>query len=279
MTRVHELEKIAAEVRKRLIGIIVRAGGGHIGGALSSVDILVALHCGVMKTDPQNPQDPDRDRFLLSKGHSVEGYYSVLEKCGFISPEILDSYGKFNSLLGGHPTNKVPGVEFNTGALGHGLSAGAGMALAAKRDKRSYKTFVLMGDGEHGEGSIMEGAAAAGHYKLDNLVAIIDRNKLQISGFTEDVCSPGDIAAKYEASGWAVTECNGHNMEELLSVFSTLPKKTGKPTFVIANTVKGKGVSFMENRKEWHHKVPSKEQFENAILELNKQLEEIAYAK
>jgi transketolase len=279
MTQVYELEKLAVEVRKRLIEIIVKANGGHIGGALSSVDILVALHCEIMNIDPDNLYNPDRDRFILSKGHSVEGYYSVLEKCGFISEHTLNTYGKYNSILGGHPTNKVPGVEFNTGALGHGLAAGVGMALAAKRDHRTYKTYVLMGDGEHGEGSIMEAAASAGHYNLDNLVGILDRNKLQISGYTDEVCSSGNLAAKYEASNWSVIECDGHDMAELVSVFSTVPCKPGKPTFVIANTIKGKGVSFMENRMEWHHKVPTREQYVNAMLELNKQIEEIEYAK
>lgn len=278
MIEVRELEKIAVEVRKRLIEVIMNANGGHIGGALSSVDILVALHFNAMNINSKNPTDPDRDRFILSKGHSSEGYYSVLEMSGFFSSDLLNTYGKFNSLFGGHPTTKVPGIEFNSGALGHGLSVGVGVALAAKRDKKKYKTFVLMGDGEHGEGSIMEAAASAGHYQLDNLVAILDGNKLQISGPVEDVCSVGDLAAKYEACGWSVIECDGHNMRELQSVFRSIPKFINKPTFVIANTIKGKGVSFMENRKEWHHKVPSKEQFEKAMLELNQQLNEIEYA-
>lgn len=279
MIQVHELERLAVDVRKRLIEIIVNANGGHIGGALSSVDILVALYCACMNIKSDHTTNPDRDRFILSKGHSVEGYYAVLEKCGFISTETLNTYGKYNSILGGHPTSKVPGVEFNTGALGHGLSAGVGMALAAKFDKKAYKTFVLMGDGEHGEGSIMEATASAGHYKLDNLVAIVDRNKLQISGYTDEVCSTGNLAARYAASGWALVECDGHNMAELVSVFTSIPIVINKPTFVIANTIKGKGVSFMENRKEWHHKVPTREQLRNAMLELNKQYKEIGYAK
>lgn len=277
MLQTQDLEKIAVEVRVRLIEIIVNAKGGHIGGALSSTDILVALYFKTLNIDPEKPGDPDRDRFILSKGHSSEGYYSVLEKRGFISKEVLNTYGQFNSLVGGHPTNKIPGVEFNTGSLGHGLSAGVGMALAAKRDSKTYKTFVLMGDGEHAEGSIMEAAAAAGHYHLDNLVAIIDRNNLQISGPTEEVMAIDDLAKKYEACGWHVIECDGHDMAELTDIFTNAPKVKGKPTFVLAHTIKGKGVSFMENRKEWHHKVPTIEQFENAKNELYKKLEELNY--
>jgi len=219
-----------------------------------------------------------RDWFIMSKGHSVESYYSTLEKRGFISPEIVDTYGKFNSLLAGHPTRKVPGIELNSGALGHGLSVGVGLALAAKRSGDSYRTYVLMGDGEHGEGSIMEAAASAGHYHLDNLVAIVDRNQLQISGRTEDVCAIDDLEGKYRACGWNVIHCDGHNMSELLNSFREAAMFTEKPTFVIAHTVKGKGVSFMEDKAKWHHKVPSDEQVEQAFDELNKRMEEIENA-
>lgn len=274
MTEIKELYKKAVLVRKRTIEIIGNAAGGHIGGSLSSVDILVALHFGIMNIDPENPEKKGRDRFIMSKGHSVESYYSTLESCGFITAEMLDTYGKFNSLLSGHPTRKVPGIEVNSGALGHGLSVGVGLALAAKRSGESYITYVLMGDGEHGEGSIMEAAAAAGHYKLNNLVAIIDRNQLQISGRTEEVCAVDDLEGKYRACGWNVDECNGHDMNELLQVFRNA-RQSEKPTFVIAHTVKGKGVSFMENRAGWHHKLPSKEQIELAFAELDKQMEEI----
>ena len=274
MTEIKELYKKAVLVRKRTIEIIGNAAGGHIGGSLSAVDILVALHFDIMNIDPKNPEMKGRDRFIMSKGHSVESYYSTLESCGFITAEMLDTYGKFNSLLAGHPTRKVPGIEVNSGALGHGLSVGVGLALAAKRSGESYMTYVLMGDGEHGEGSIMEAAAAAGHYKLNNLVAIIDRNQLQISGRTEEVCAVDDLEGKYRACGWNVDECNGHDMNELLQVFRNA-RQSEKPTFVIAHTVKGKGVSFMENRAGWHHKLPSKEQIELAFAELDKQMEEI----
>jgi transketolase len=169
MSEVKELNKKAVLVRKRTVEIIGNASGGHIGGSLSSVDILVALHFGIMNIDPKNPEMKGRDRFILSKGHSVEGYYSTLESRGFITAEMLDTYGQFNSIFAGHPTRKVPGIELNSGALGHGLSVGVGLAIAAKRSGESYMTYVLMGDGEHGEGSIMEAAASAGHYKLNNL--------------------------------------------------------------------------------------------------------------
>lgn len=275
MVQVKELEKRSLEIRKRTLDIIYKASGGHTGGSLSSVDILVALYFEIMNIDPQNPQMKGRDRFILSKGHSVEGYYSTLEKRGFISPEILDTYGKFNSPLTGHPTRKTPGIELNSGALGHGLSVGVGLALAAKRCGEIYRTFVLMGDGEQGEGSIMEAAAAAGHYKLNNLVAIIDRNQLQISGRTEDVCAVDDLDGKYKSCGWEVIHCDGHSMIELLKSFRTVASQTEKPTLMIAHTIKGKGVSFMEDKPEWHHKVPSKEQLELAYAELNQKMEEI----
>jgi transketolase len=274
MVQVKELEKRAVEIRKRTVEIIGNASGGHIGGSLSSVDILVALHFGIMNIDPKNPEMKGRDRFIMSKGHSVESYYATLESRGFFPSVMLDTYGKFNSLFAGHPTRKVPGIELNSGALGHGLSVGVGLALAAKRSGESYITYVLMGDGEHGEGSIMEAAASAGHYKLNNLVAIIDRNQLQISGRTEEICAVNDLEGKYRACGWNVVECNGHNMDELHQVLQSV-KQSEKPTFIIAHTVKGKGVSFMENQAGWHHKLPSKDQIEQAFAELNKQMEKI----
>jgi transketolase len=275
MIEIKALERKAVEVRIRTVDIVQRASGGHIGGSLSAVDILVALHFGIMNINPENPEMKGRDRFIISKGHSVESYYSTLEKRGFISPDLLDTYGQFNSLLAGHPTRKVPGIELNSGALGHGLSVGVGLALAAKRSGESYRTYVLMGDGEHGEGSIMEAAASAGHYKLNNLLAIIDRNLLQISGRTEDVCTVDDLEGKYRACGWNVIHCDGHDMAGLLKSFQDAMLQTEKPTLMIAHTIKGKGVSFMEDRAGWHHKVPTVEQVEQAFEELNKRMEEI----
>ncbi len=274
-----ELEKAAIEIRKRILEIIFSASGGHTGGSMSSADILAVLYLDVLKVRPADPLWPERDRFILSKGHSVEAFYAVLAKAGFIPDELLDTYGRFDSALAGHPVNKIPGIEVNSGALGHGLSVGTGLALAAKRDGKRYRTFVLTGDGEHGEGSVMEAAAAAGHYGLDNLVAIIDRNKLQISGYTEDLLRIDDLRKKYEACGWAVRECDGHHVGELRKFLKATPFKNGKPSFLMAHTIKGRGVSFMENDASWHHRVPSPEQFKQAMEELDKKMEELEREK
>jgi transketolase len=273
MYSIAELEREAIEIRKRTVEIIYNAGGGHTGGSMSQVDILTALYFSVLKIDPGRPDDMKRDRFILSKGHSVEGYYAVLARRGFIEDILLETYGKFNSELTGHATRKTRGIELNSGALGHGLSVGVGMALASKRQGIGFRTFVLMGDGEHGEGSIMEAAASAGHYMLDNLIAIIDRNRLQISGPTEEVLTIENLRKKYEAFGWAVTSVDGHDVGALIDVFNRCPIEKGRPTFIIANTVKGKGVSFMENQASWHHKVPTADELKQAIKELNERKE------
>ena len=270
-----DLERKAIEVRKRLMRLIYEARGGHTGGSLSSVDILISLYFKVLHVDPENPLWEERDRFILSKGHSVESYYCVLKEAGFFTEETLASYGKFKSLLAGHPVIKVPGIEVNSGALGHGLSVGVGMALSAKKDKKKHKVYVLMGDGEQGEGSIMEAANSGSHYKLDNLIAIIDRNRLQISGNTEEVMALDCLETRWKAYGWEVKQVNGNNIEQLIEIFKTLPFLKGRPSLIIANTIKGKGISFIEDKAVWHHKVPSEEQYLQAIDELDKQLEEI----
>lgn len=275
MYSIKELEIKAIEVRKRLMRLIYEAEAGHTGGSLSSVDILVSLYFGVMNVNPKDQTWKERDRFILSKGHSVESYYCVLKEAGFINEEILASYGKFKSLLAGHPTIKVPGIEVNSGALGHGLSVGVGMALSALKDKKAHKVYVLMGDGEQGEGSIMEAANAGSHYKLDNLITIIDRNRLQISGNTEEVMTLDCLETRWKAYGWMVRQVNGNNIEQLIKTFKSAPFERGKPNLVIANTTKGKGVSFIEDQAAWHHKVPSKEQYLQSIKELDKQLEEL----
>jgi transketolase len=262
------LDKKATHIRKRILEIIYGAKGGHIGGSLSSVDILTSLYFSALKVDPKNAKLKHRDRFILSKGHSVEGLYCVLAEAGFIPDELLNSYGKFQSILAGHPTVKVPGIEVCSGALGHGLSVGVGMALAARMDKEGSRVFVLMGDGEQGEGSIYEAAMSASHYNLDNLVAIIDRNNLQISGNTEDVMAIDPIKERWESLGWKTLVCDGHNIDQLNSIFQSIPVQAGKPHLVIAHTIKGKGVSFMENQSKWHHCVPNSEQFAMAIKEL-----------
>lgn len=263
----------ALKIRKRLMQMIYDAGGGHTGGSLSSVEILVALYFDVLKVDPKDPRKVDRDRFVLSKGHSVESYYCVLAEAGFFPGEWLDTYGKFKSPLAGHPVNKIPGIELNSGSLGHGLSAGVGMALAARMDKRDSWVFVLMGDGEQAEGSITEAAMSAGNYKLDRLVGIIDRNRLQISGDTEKVMKLDSLPDRYHSLGWEVKEINGNDLEELLDALHNLPLKREHPSLIIANTTKGKGVSFIENKPEWHHKVPTDEQLKLALDELDAELE------
>jgi transketolase len=226
-----------------------------------------------MNINPQNPSWENRDRYVQSKGHAVESYWAILADKGFIAKEELKTFSQFNTRLIGHPNNKVPGVEMNTGALGHGLPIAVGMALAGKMDEKSYRVYTLMGDGEQAEGSVWEGAMAAAQYKLDNLVAIIDRNKLQITGSTEDVMSIEPLGDKWRSFGWEVVEVDGNDIEQLVEVLTNTPKSNGKPTMVIAHTVKGKGISFAENVAKWHHHVPSKEEYELAMRELSKQLE------
>lgn len=257
----------AAECRKSVVQMIYDAKTGHVGGSLSSTDILVSLYYDIMKTDPANPDWAQRDRFILSKGHSVEAYFSILAMKGFFPIEKLRTFSCFGSDLTGHPNRKVPGVELNTGALGHGLPVAVGMAAAAKMDKAPYRVFVLMGDGEQAEGSIWEGAMSAGNYGLDNLIGIIDRNRLQISGCTEDVMKLENLEDKWKSFGWETVSVNGHDFNELRKAFTM--KHDRKPLMVIANTVKGKGVSFMENKPEWHHGVLNDEQYKIAMNELN----------
>lgn len=274
-TTTTSLQIIAEEIRKRVVEIVFSSKGGHIGGSLSSIEMETALYFHVMNIDPANPQKADRDRFILSKGHSVETLYAVLAAKGFIEDSLLDTYGQYNSKLAGHPTKKTPGVELNSGALGHGLSVGVGMAIGAKMAKMPFKTYVLMGDGEQGEGSIYEAAMSASHYKLDNLVAIIDRNKLQISGKTEDVMSLEPMRERWEAFGWEVIELNGNKLEEIVATFDTMNYHNGKPKLIISHTIKGHGISFMENGAKWHHGVPSEQQFQDALSEINERINQL----
>ncbi len=275
MDKIKELQKRAIETRIDLLKMIYNAKTGHTGGSLSATDIIVALHYGIMHLDARNPEWNERDRFILSKGHSVEAYYTVLANMGFFPKEELATFSKYGSRLIGHPNIKVPGVNMNTGALGHGLSTGVGMALAGKMDGKGYKVYVLMGDGEQAEGSIWEAAMAGANYKLDNLIGIIDRNGLQISGITEDVMKLECLRDKWSAFGWEVVETAGNDMTELVDSFSKIPIVRGRPHLVIANTIKGKGVTFMENDAKWHHGVPSQEQMVKALDELNVQLMEV----
>lgn len=275
MDKIQELQKRAIETRIDLLKMIYNAKTGHTGGSLSATDIIAALHYGIMRLDARNPGWDERDRFILSKGHSVEAYYTVLANMGFFPKEELATFSQYGSRLIGHPNKKVPGVEMNTGALGHGLSAGVGMVLAGKMDGKDYKVYVLMGDGEQAEGSIWEAAMTGANYKLDNLIGIIDRNGLQISGITEDVMKLECLKDKWSAFGWEVVEIAGNDMTELVDSFSKIPLVKGRPHLIIANTIKGKGITFMENVAKWHHGVPSKEQMEKALEELNAQLTEV----
>jgi transketolase len=270
------LQLRAERIRKKVIELICSANAGHTGGSLSSIEIETALYFHVLNIDPRSPRWEERDRFILSKGHSVEALYSVLAAAGFIDEKILGTYGKLNSALAGHPINKVPGVELNSGALGHGLSFGVGLAIAAKMDRKAYRTFVLMGDGEQGEGSIYEAAMAARHYKLDNLIAIIDRNELQISGRTEDVMSLEPMRQRWEAFGWEVSEIDGNSIVAIVDACETMDHDNSKPKLVIAHTTKGKGISFMERAPQWHHGVPSEEQFRDAMAEINDRIRSLA---
>ncbi len=263
------LAKKAAQIRMDLLKMIYEGKTGHTGSSLSCTDILTTLFYAVMKVDPANPKWENRDRFILSKGHAVEGYYCILGDKGFFPKEELMTFSKFGSRFIGHPNNKVPGVEMNTGALGHGLSISVGMALAAKMNGCAYRIFTLMGDGEQAEGSVWEAAMAGAHYKLDNLVAVIDRNKLQISGSTEEIMALEALEEKWRSFGWEVIAVDGHDYKQLYEALSATHRVLEKPTLVMAYTTKGKGVSFMENVTHWHHGVPTTEQLETALKELS----------
>ena len=250
--KTQELKLLAERNRKRLVEVVYKAKAGHIGGDLSCLNVMTALYFNVMRNlDPQQPKAPNRDRFVLSKGHCVEALYVTLEAKGFLKSEVLDTLGRFGSILSGHPTIEVPGIEVNSGALGHGLSIGVGMAIAAKMDQKDYHTYVLMGDGEQGEGSIYEAAMAANRYHLDNLVAIIDRNRLQISGNTEDVMPLDSIPERWTALGWEVVEMNGDDMQSIVDTFARIDYHNNRPHLLVSNTTKGKGVSFMEGVAKW----------------------------
>jgi len=273
---IKQLKLTAEKNRKRLVEVVYRAKAGHIGGDLSCLNMMTALYFEVMRgLDPQCPKAPDRDRFVLSKGHCVEALYVTLEAKGFIQPALLDTLGQFGSILSGHPTIEVPGIEVCSGALGHGLGIGIGMALAAKMDQKDYRTYVLMGDGEQGEGSIYEAAMAAHKYRLDNLVAIIDRNHLQISGNTEDVMPLDSIVDRWTAFGWDVIQLNGDDMEEIIRAFGQIDYHAGKPHLLVSHTTKGKGVSFMEGIAKWHHGVLNEQQCIDAVAEIEQRIAQI----
>lgn len=267
----NRLRSASQAVRIHALEMVHHAKLGHPGGDLSSADILVTLYLAVMKIDPKNVAWPERDRFVMSKGHCSAALYATLAEAGILDPNALSTFMDPLSKLNGHPDrNKVPGVEANTGPLGHGLPIATGCALAAKMQDADWRTFVLTGDGELQEGSNWEAAMTAAQYKLDNLVLIVDRNRIQQGDFTESTINMNPLGDKWRAFGWSVVEVNGHNYKELLNALNSAPVAPGQPTCIIANTIKGRGVSFMENKPEWHHGVPSDAQLAAAIEELAK---------
>ena len=271
----HELHIKSIEYRIKLLKYIKMAGAGHTGGSLSCVDILNGLYNRNMNVSPESFSDPGRGRYIQSKGHSVEALYIVLADRGFFPEQELETLYGYGSNYTGHPTRKVKGIEQNTGGLGHGLAFSVGVALAGKIDRATYRVFTLLGDGELAEGSNWESLMAAAHYHLDNLCIIVDRNNLQLTGHTEDMCELEPLAQKMQAFGSEVQVVDGHNVTALSEVLGRLPFTEGKPSVVIAKTIKGKGISFMENNAKWHHGVPDDREYERAQQELKKKLAEI----
>ncbi len=276
VSKIKELQKIACKVRMGIIEGVHAAKAGHPGGSLSSADILTYLYFEKMNIDPKNPQKPDRDRFVLSKGHAAPLLYSVLANRGFFDVESLTTLRQIGSILQGHPDMKhIPGIDMSSGSLGQGLSVAVGMALAAKMNGKDYRTFAIMGDGEIQEGQIWEAAMFASAKNLDNLIAVVDNNNLQIDGTVEEVNSPYPIDEKFAAFGWHVINIDGHNFDEIDAAFNEAKTVTGKPVCIIQKSVKGKGVSYMENNVAWHGSAPNDEQFEIAMNELKAVLAEL----
>ena len=264
-----ELKSISKEIRKDIVKMLTESASGHPGGSLSATDIMTVLFFKEMNLDPNNEKDPNRDRFVLSKGHAAPVLYSALARRGYFPVEELSTLRKFKSRLQGHPSIQyLPGIDMSTGSLGQGVSAAVGMALAGKIDKKDYRVYTLLGDGELEEGQVWEAAMCAAHYKLNNLTAFIDFNGLQIDGDITKVMNPCPIDKKFEAFGWNVLVIDGHNYEEIIDAIEKAKECKDKPTAVVCNTVKGKGVSFMENQAAWHGTAPSKEQCEVALNEL-----------
>lgn len=267
---VPDLEAMATEIRKDIVCMIGEAGSGHPGGALSAADIVTALYFNIMKHDPKNPKWADRDRFVLSKGHGCAVLYSALAESGYFPKETLWQFRKLGCILQGHPDmKKIPGVEFSAGSLGQGFPAAVGMALAGRLDKKDYHVFALIGDGESQEGSIWEAAMAAAHYKLANLIGILDFNGMQIDGLNSEVINLEPVVDKWRAFGWNVVEIDGHDMNQILQALKTAEGVTCGPTMIVAHTIKGKGVPFMENKVEWHGKAPKPEDVATALEALS----------
>lgn len=264
-----QLKQKAKTIRKHIIEMLTKSGSGHPGGSLSAVEIVTYLYFNKMKYNPKDPSWPDRDRFILSKGHACPVLYAALAEAGFFPHNELSKLRKINYMLQGHPDTKTPGIEIPTGALGQGLSVANGMAIAGKLDKKNYRIYCLIGDGESQEGQIWEAAMTAAHYKLDNLTAILDNNGLQIDGKVCDVMGIEPVADKWKAFGWHVIEINGHDFKQIKNAFDEAEKIKQKPIMIIANTIKGKGISFMENQAGWHGKTPCEEECEKCLKEIN----------
>ena len=266
---VKRLEKLAKKFRREILIMTTKAGSGHPGGSLSAIDIITAIYFHQLRHDPSNPKWEDRDRFVLSKGHACPALYAVLSELGYFPKDEIYNLRRIGSILQGHPDMvKTPGVEMSTGSLGQGLSAAIGMALAAKLDRKDYRVYVMLGDGEINEGQVWEAAMVAAKYKLDNLIAILDRNRYQLDGYTEDFLPLEPLAEKWRSFGWHVMEMDGHNMKEILDTLDEAEKVKGKPVMIIAHTIKGKGVSFMENENKYHGKALTPEELEKALKEL-----------
>lgn len=264
------LKAKAFELRKDVVKMIMEGKAGHIGGDMSVMEILVELYFRQMNITPETKDSPDRDLFVMSKGHCVEALYVVLAAKGFLDiEEVIKTYSKFGSQYIGHPNNKLPGIEMNSGSLGHGLPVAVGMALAGKMNKKDYRVYTVMGDGEIAEGSVWEGAMSGSMYKLDNLCAVIDRNRLQISGNTEDVMAHRDLVEKWTSFGWNAISINGNDIDELHRAFEAAKSVKNRPTVIIANTIKGYGSSVMEDKANWHHKVPTIEEADQIFKDLD----------
>jgi len=272
---VREVKEKSINYRKKLLTYIKHANAGHTGGSLSCIDILNVLYNRILDVTPENFTNPNRDHYIQSKGHSVEALYVVLADKGFFPESDLNTLCRHGSHYVGHPTRKVNGVEHNTGALGHGLSFCVGLALAEKMDGMNHKVYTLLGDGELAEGSNWEALLTAAHYQLDNLIAIVDFNKLQITGWTKDVCATDPLEQKFCAFGWSVQHVDGHDIEALTEVLNSVPFEREKPSVIIAHTIKGKGVSFIENNHTWHHHVPTDAELVQAIQELDQALVQV----
>lgn len=258
-----DLELLSWDLRSDIVDIIMAGGGGHIGGDMSVLNILLTLYKKHLRITPATVNDANRDRFVLSKGHAVEAYYAVLCNAGFLDlNDVKARFSKYDSPYIGHPNNKLPGIEMNSGSLGHGLPVCVGMALAARMDGRPSRVYTVMGDGELAEGSVWEGAMAGGHYALDHLCAVVDRNRLQISGSTEDVMRHDSQEQRWASFGWNVLSVDGNSIDALDEAFTAAAQYKGKPTVIIANTTKGYGSALMENKADWHHHVPTAEEYE-----------------